>query len=93
MLPVRQFALTRPEKWSLQFFEKHDNIIYIDIGQIYMLAPPRDLLFQNVLVPHQGDMMIRLALLLSAYVHIYMQILPKSCTFNPVDLTCIDVTS
>ena len=52
------------------------NTMYINIIKyiyIYMLPPPpRDLPFQNVLVPPQGDMTIRFSLRWSAYLHNYM---------------------
>ncbi len=53
---------------------------------IYATPPPRDLPFQNVLVPPQGDMTTRFSLL-----HNYMP--PRTCTLNLVGLTCIEVTS
>ena len=53
--------------------------------------PPRDLPFQNVLVPPQGDMTTRFSLRWSAYLHNYSP--PRTCTLNLVGLTCIEVTS
>ncbi len=60
-----------PKPWKVYLYA------YIYVYICY--PPPRDLPFQNVLVPPQGYMTIRFSLRWSANLHNYMP--PKTCTF------------
>ena len=85
--------------WNLNIFVHICTMLFSDTfslpySYIYIYAtppPPRDLPFQNVLVPLQGDMTTRFSLRWSAYLHNYSP--PRTCTLNLVGLTCIEVTS
>ncbi len=76
--------------WNLAWEPRKKTKRSLEVNY-YILTPPRDLPLQNDLIPLQGDMTICFSLWWSAYVYIYTP--PKTCTFNPVDLLCIEVTS